>query len=62
MKKFFVTISKAQKIKKTLLRNMHTSSGHVGDNKFDILEEALLDLCDLMDEIITSLSEKETNK
>lgn len=62
MKKFFVTISKAQEIKKTLHRNMHTSSGHVGDNKFDVLEDAITSLCDLVDEIITSLSEVETNR
>jgi hypothetical protein len=60
MQKFFVTMSKAQEIKKTLYHNMRTSSDHVGDNKFDILEDAVIALCDLMDEIITSLSEKAT--
>jgi hypothetical protein len=55
-------MSKAKEIKKTLYRNMPTSSGHVGDNKFDVLEDAVIALCDLVDEIITSLSEKEVNK
>jgi hypothetical protein len=62
MKKFFVTMSKAKEIKETLYRNMHTPSAHIGDNKFDVLENAVIALCDLVDEIITSLLEKEINK